>query len=142
MIERLLFQEISKGDIMRKLTTEQSFDFYLSSLERCTINLLQETDEVIGYEIFDEFTIEYPASLSKYTLEVLESNGIIDENIVCLSKELREKLLKLDGSLLWNINSVKKTSEWKAVLQLSDEIKGLILQRWSNEELEYLRGNK
>ena len=127
---------------MIKLTTEQSFDFYLSSLERCGIYLLKVSDKEIGYEIFEEFTTEYPASLSEYTLNVLEENGIIDKNISILSKNLQDKLLQLNGSSLWTTNALKAATEWEEVLQLSDKIKELIHQKWSDEELEYLRGNK
>jgi len=142
-IKRLLFLEISKEAIkMIKITTEQSFDFYLSSLERCGIHLLKISDKEIEYEIFEEFTTEYPASLSEYTLNVLEENGIIDKNIAILSKNLQDKLLKLNGSSLWTTNALKATTEWKETLQLSDEIKELIHQKWSDEELEYLRGYK
>lgn len=128
---------------MIKLTIEQSFDFYLGSLERCGVHLLEMVEEDIEYEIFEEFETEHPASLSRYTLDVLESNGIIDENIAQLSKELQTKLLILErGNSLWNVDALKKSSKWKEILQLSDEIKELIHRKWSNEELEYLRGNK
>ena len=91
---------------------------------------------------FEEFTTEYPASLSEYTLNVLEENEIIDKNITILSKNLQDKLLKLNGSSLWTTNALKATTEWKETLQLSDEIKELIHQKWSDEELKYLRGYK
>lgn len=127
---------------MIKLTTEQSFDFYLTSLERCGLHMLKLANDEIEYQIFEEFTTEYPASLSEYTLNVLIENGIIDANIAILSKSLQDKLLELNGSSLWNTKSLKVALEWKGILQLSDEIKELIHQKWSDEELDYLRGNK
>jgi len=127
---------------MAKLTTEQSFDFYLTSLERCGMHILELTNNEIEFQIFEEFAMDYPASLSKYTLNVLVENGVIDENIVHLSKEFQTKLLIIErGNSLWNVNALKESLEWKEVLQLSDEIKELIHQKWSDEELEYLRGS-
>jgi len=125
---------------MIKLTTEQSFDFYLTSLERCGMHILELTNNEIEYQIFEELAMDYPGSLSKYTLTVLEESGIIDENIAHLSKDLQTKLLILErGNLLWNVDALKKSSEWKEMFQLSDEIKELIHQKWSDEELVYLR---
>jgi len=125
---------------MIKLTTEQSFDFYLTSLERCGMHILELTNNEIEYQIFEELAMDYPGSLSKYTLTVLEESGIIDENIAHLSKDLQTKLLILErGNLLWNVDALKKSAEWKEILQLSDEIKELIHQKWSDEELVYLR---
>jgi len=125
---------------MIKLTTEQSFDFYLTSLERCGMHILELTNNEIEYQIFEELATDYPGSLSKHTLTVLEESGIIDENIAHLSKDLQTKLLILErGNLLWNVDALKKSAEWKEMFQLSDEIKELIHQKWSDEELVYLR---
>ena len=128
---------------MIKLTIEQSFDFYLTSLGRIGMHILKVTDKEIEYQIFEEFETEYPAALSKYTLDVLEECGIIDTNIVKLSRELQTKLLIFEReNSVWNVEALKDSSKWKEILQLADEIKGLINQKWSNEELDYLRGNK
>ncbi|MBM7690581.1 hypothetical protein BCR24_03165 [Enterococcus ureilyticus] len=126
---------------MEKLTTEQSFEYYLSSLNRLGMNTLNLEDKEIKHEIFEELAIDYPASFSQYTREVLEDNDIIDRNISLLSKQLQTKLLELErGEVFWNVKAVKTTSEWKEVLQLSDEIKELIHQKWTNEELNFLLG--
>lgn len=126
---------------MKKLTIEQSFEYYLSSLNRLGMYTINLEDDEIKHEIFEELAIDYPASLSQYTREVLEDNDIIDRNISLLSKQLQTKLLELErGEILWNVKAVKTTSEWKEVLQLSDEIKELIHQKWTNEELDFLLG--
>jgi hypothetical protein len=126
---------------MKKLTTEQSFEYYLSSLNRLGMDTINLEDKEINHEIFEELAIDYPASFSQYTREVLEDNDIIDRNISLLSKQLQTKLLELErGDVLWNVKAVKTTPEWKEVLQLSDEIKRLIHQKWTNEELNFLLG--
>lgn len=126
---------------MKKLTLEESFDFYLTTLERCGMKTLNLSDEQIEHEIFEEFAIEYPASLSLYTRTILEDNGLIDENISQLSKKLQEKLLEIEStSSLWNTNSFKNSKNWREILELSDKIKGLIHQKWSEEEIAAIRG--
>ena len=111
---------------MIQLTIEQSFEFYLSSLKRCGFHLLELTNDEIYYQIFDEFATEYPASLSEYTLERLENEGRITSTIRELSKMLQERLLKVDNTLQWNVDSLRASKEWQEILYLSDEIKKLV----------------
>ncbi|MBC1378513.1 hypothetical protein HB840_08300 [Listeria innocua] len=125
---------------MKKLTTEQSFEYYLSSLCMLGMHTINLSDEEIEYEIFEELAIDYPAALSPYTRELLVDNDIIDRKLSLLSKQLQTKLFELDGGFLWNVKALRTTPEWKEVLRLSDEIKGLIHQQWTDEELDYLLG--
>ncbi|MBC1320923.1 hypothetical protein [Listeria welshimeri] len=126
---------------MKKLTTEESFAYYLSSLNRLGMHVLNLEDAEIEYEIFEELASDYPASLSQHTRGVLEDNDIIDRNLSLLSKQLQTKLLELEkGDILWNVEAVKTSAQWKEVLRLSDEIKELIHQKWTDEELDYLLG--
>lgn len=125
---------------MKKLTTEQSFEYYLSSLCMLGMHTINLSDEEIEYEIFEELAIDYPAALSPYTRELLVDNDIIDRELSLLSKQLQTKLFELDGGILWNVKALRTTPEWKEVLRLSDEVKGLIHQQWTDEELDYLLG--
>ncbi|ENT6600671.1 hypothetical protein ACI6K3_001485 [Listeria innocua] len=125
---------------LKKLTTEQSFEYYLSSLCMLGMHTINLSDEEIEYEIFEELAIDYPAALSQYTRELLVDNDIIDRELSLLSKQLQTKLFELDGGILWNVKALRTTPEWKEVLRLSDEIKGLIHQQWTDEELDYLLG--
>ncbi|EOA2472607.1 hypothetical protein ACL8GI_001355 [Listeria monocytogenes] len=125
---------------LKKLTTEQSFEYYLSSLCMLGMHTINLSDEEIEYEIFEELAIDYPAALSPYTRELLVDNDIIDRELSLLSKQLQTKLFELDGGILWKVKALRTTPEWKEVLRLSDEIKGLIHQQWTDEELDYLLG--
>lgn len=80
---------------MKKLTTEQSFEYYLSSLCMLGLHTINLSDEEIEYEIFEELAIDYPAALSPYTRELLVDNDIIDRELSLLSKQLQTKLLNL-----------------------------------------------
>lgn len=126
---------------MNKLTTEQSFEYYLATLNRLGMHTTNLEDDEIKHEIFEELATDYPASLSQYTRGVLEDNDIIDRNLSLLSKLLQSKLLELEREeVLWNVKAVKTTPEWKEILRLSDEIKDLIHQKWTDEELNFLLG--
>ena len=91
-------------------------------------HLLEKTNDEIYYQKLDEFATEYLASLSEYTLERVESEGIITSSIHELSKLLQVKLFKMDNTPQWNVESLKHSEDWKDILQLSDEIKKLVYQ--------------
>lgn len=94
-------KKINEVKQLKKLTTEQSFEYYLSSLCMLGLHTINLSDEEIEYEIFEELAIDYPAALSPYTRELLVDNDIIDRGLSLLSKQLQTKLFELDGGILW-----------------------------------------
>lgn len=110
------------------------------TLKQCGTDILKMSDDMIEHNILEEFIIGATSFFSKYTLDRLEGEGIIDENIYDKSCLLQKMIMALDNSKLWNVESIKSTQEWKEVLELSDEIKMLISGRWSEEEMEYFYG--
>jgi len=125
---------------MKEISMEKRFDLYMDTLEKCGTYYL--SDEMIGYYIFEEFDVGAISFLHENNMLVLVNDGVIDNDIYFKSQILRKKFMALQGTELWNIDSVKKSLEWKEILQLSDKIKELINQKWSDEECDYLRGNK
>lgn len=124
---------------MKKITIEQSFDYYLGSLERLSSASLEYDDSTLYYLIFEEFSTEFTSSLGEYTLSTLKDYGIINHEIYKLSVELQLKLLNLKSSDLWNVKSFRNDYTWQEVIELSDKIKKLIHEKWSREEVKVLR---
>ncbi|ECW8242628.1 hypothetical protein F3247_15160, partial [Listeria monocytogenes] len=40
---------------------------------------------------------------------------------------------------IWNVEAIKTSPEWAEVIQLSDDIKRLVTDKWTSEELVYLK---
>lgn len=40
---------------------------------------------------------------------------------------------------VWDSSSIKKSSEWKEIFSLSDQICELINKKWTGKEIEYLK---
>ena len=123
---------------MKAITIGQSFRLYMLTLKQCGLDILKMPDDMIEYNILQEFIIGATSCFSKFTLDKLEENGIIDDDIYNKSKLLQQKVMNLDNSNFWNVESIKDTQEWRKVLELSDEIKALISTRWTEEEIDYL----
>ncbi|EAC2402326.1 hypothetical protein AOU52_06510 [Listeria monocytogenes] len=124
---------------MKKLTVGGKFDWYIDTLEKSGMFILELSNEEIETFIFEDFIVGITSFLSKNNLSELKANEIIDEDMEKNAYLLREKVLKIDNTDLWNINSVRQSSEWLDIFRRSDELKRQLKERWSDEEIEYLK---
>ncbi|EAA0331593.1 hypothetical protein DYZ52_00561 [Listeria monocytogenes] len=124
---------------MKKLTVGGKFDWYIDTLEKSGMFILELSNEEIETFIFEDFIVGVTSFFSKNNLSELKANEIIDEDMEKKTYLLREKVLKIDNTDLWNINSVRQSSEWLDIFRRSDELKRQLKERWSDEEIEYLK---
>ncbi|EJF6553907.1 hypothetical protein M8078_002966 [Listeria monocytogenes] len=124
---------------MKKLTVGGKFDWYIDTLEKSGMFILELSNEEIETFIFEDFIVGVTSFFSKNNLSELKANEIIDEDMEKNAYLLREKVLKIDNTDLWNINSVRQSSEWLDIFRRSDELKRQLKERWSVEEIEYLK---
>ncbi|AYY78997.1 TPA_asm: hypothetical protein GGA60_13415 [Listeria monocytogenes] len=124
---------------MKKLTVGGKFDWYIDTLEKSGMFILELSNEEIETFIFEDFIVGVTSFFSKNNLSELKANEIIDEDMEKNAYLLREKVLKIDNTDLWNINSVRESSEWLDIFRRSDELKRQLKERWSDEEIEYLK---
>ncbi|EAC2866809.1 hypothetical protein M5073_000008 [Listeria monocytogenes] len=124
---------------MKKLTVGGKFDWYIDTLEKSGMFILELSNEEIETFIFEDFIVGVTSFFSKNNLSELKANEIIDEDMEKNAYLLREKVLKIDNTDLWNIISVRQSSEWLDIFRRSDELKRQLKERWSDEEIEYLK---
>lgn len=124
---------------MEKLTLGGKFDWFMDTLEKSGMFILKLSNEEIETFIFEDLIVGVTSFFSKNNLIELKENGLIDENIEEQAALFREKVLNLDNTSLWNISSVRQSSEWFDVFKLSDDMKNELHERWSDEEIEYLK---
>lgn len=101
-------------------------ELYLDTLQKSGLYLLNEDDEVIEYNIFEEFDIGVISFLHIDNLKKLESSGLISNEVLEKSSELRGKVINLQQSEKWSIEGLRSSSEWREILELSDEIKKML----------------
>lgn len=124
---------------MKKLTVGGKFDWFIDTLEKSGMFILELSNEEIETFIFEDFIVGVTSFFSKNNLSELKANEIIDEDMKKNAYLLRKKVLKIDNTDLWNINSVRQSSEWLDIFRRSDELKRQLKERWSDEEIEYLK---
>ncbi len=121
------------------ITVGKSFELFLETLKHSNSNVLKQDDDIIEYYLLEEFAIEAPAFLSDFTLERLENEGIIDRKIKNLGTDLQKKYFLIDQKKNWDVCAIKESQEWKEILELSDQISKLIHEKWTDEEIAYLK---
>ncbi|MBC1977260.1 hypothetical protein IBB80_02040 [Listeria marthii] len=123
---------------MKQLTVGDSFNGFLNSLKvRKDIKIMSD-EELYNY-IFEVFLGDIVAYLSPYTLDRLEAEGIIDEDIYAMSKNLRNELLEMINGPSWNIASVKSSDEWANTFEGLKKLDALVHKKWTEEEISYLK---
>lgn len=124
---------------MKKLSIGGKFDWFLDTLNKSGVFIRDLSDKEIETYIFEDLIVGATSYFSKNNLKDLKENGMIDEKIEETTLILREKILDIDNSGLWNIDSVKKDSSWLEIFELSDCIKKKVHEMWTEEEIAYLK---
>jgi len=119
----------------QEITVGRLFEFYLDTLDKCGSHVKNLPDNMIEYYIFEEFVVGATTFFQENSLDKLLHHRIIDDKIYASSKELRARMLELEGTDKWNIISVKNSIEWNSLMQIADQIKQEISERWSEEDI-------
>ncbi|XCP84989.1 hypothetical protein ABXS75_18495 [Roseburia hominis] len=120
---------------MDKITVGKLFELYLDTLEMCSEGTKLLSDELIASRIFEEFVVGVTSFLASVSLDRLLNHGLIDEQIYKDSEHLRTLTLGLDGTAQWNIISFRNSESWDEIIKLSDEIKNILNNKWSKQEI-------
>lgn len=137
---RLIYGSNNRIEVrnLKELTIGESFNGFFNSLKEKN-NLENMTDQELYNYIFEDFLGDIVAYLSPYTLDRLENEGIIDEDIYSLAKNIRNELFEMINGPLWNVNSVKISKEWSKIFEDLKKLDILVRKKWTEEEIEYLK---
>ena len=111
---------------MEKIENLQLYWLFQRTLECCGTFLLNCADRDIEYFLFEEFDGDCISFLHDASLSKLLYCGYISPKVYIKCQLLHKKFRQMEGTSMWNVNSVKANPEWHAILSLSDEIKFLI----------------
>ena len=84
---------------MNKITLGKLFELYVDTFNKFGLHLLDETDQMINYYVFEETDINIGYCSKRILIKFLEE-GIIDEEIFEKSLLLLENFRKLEAEML------------------------------------------
>lgn len=111
---------------MREITTEALFHLYLDTLNSCGSHLRNASDDVVGYEVFEQFDIGVVSFFHESSLLRLLNAGLINTETMQRSSELRRLALELQKEDEWSLKALRTSTRWTTLLALADEIRSTI----------------
>lgn len=104
------------------ITLDKLYDLYIDTIKKCSSSEMEKSDEVISYNVFEEFDIGYTSFLHEDSLNKLLENNFISCYTYDLTIKLINEIVIIKNSGLWNMNAIKDNNHWKKVVELCDEI--------------------
>lgn len=115
-----------RGDEMM-ISLEERYENFKKTIQECGSYLLTESDDTIKHNLFEEFSIDVISFLHEDTLNLFLDDGIIDDDILAKSIELRNSFMQLEKNVdMLSVEAVRTFEEWKRLLRISDEIRKLL----------------
>lgn len=108
---------------MEQITEQELFEFYNDTLNKCGVFLLQEDDETIEYNIYEDFDIGIHSFFHPDSLQRLYDSGLISEDKLNESILLRNKVIDIQNTDEWGFEHLRTSEKWKEIMTLSDKIK-------------------
>ena len=109
------------------ISLEERYEKFKKTIQECGSYLLTESDDTIKHNLFEEFSIDAISFLHEDTLNLLLDEGMINDDILEKSIELRNSFIQLEKNVeLLSVEAVRTVEEWKRLLRTSDEIRKLL----------------
>lgn len=109
------------------ISLEERYENFKKTIQECGSYLLTESDDTIKHNLFEEFSINVISFLHEDTLNLFLDEGMIDNDILEKSIELRNSFLQLEKNVeLLSVEAVRTFEEWNRLLRTSDEIRQLL----------------
>ena len=107
---------------MRDISVTELYELYLDTIARCTSELKSRSNEEIQHDLFEEFDVGAHTFLHEENLDKLRRAGYIDDEMLEISKQVREQWLALQNKS-WTIEEIRIKKEWREIFDLCDRLK-------------------
>jgi hypothetical protein len=107
---------------MTEISVAELYELYLDTIGRCTSELHHKSDEVIEYDLFEQFDVGAHSFLHIDNLDKLRRAGYIDDEMLAVSKEVRDRWIALQNES-WTIEDIRSKREWQELFELCDRLK-------------------
>ena len=104
-----------------EISTAELYELYLDAVSRCTSKLRTLSDEEVEYNLFEEFDAGAHSFLHDDNLTKLRRAGFIDDEMVAISRQVRERWVDL-LKRSWSTAQVKAAKDWQELFELCDRL--------------------
>jgi hypothetical protein len=107
---------------MSDITPDQLYELYCDTLSKCTGDLRNRTDEELEHNLFEEFDVGAHSFLHDESLIKLHRAQYIDDEMLSLARQVRERWLALQNTT-WTVQDIRSKKEWEDLFRLCDELR-------------------
>lgn len=113
---------------MTEITTQELYEIYVDTLLRCLPTVRNLPDEELLCELFEEFDVQARSFLHEISLGKLHDAGLIDDDIIEESKEIRRRWIALE-SQEWTPEQIRRDIMWDELFKLCDSCMSKVADR-------------
>lgn len=108
--------------MVNKITECQLKELYIDTIKKCSSEEMKNVDEIIAYNVFEEFDIGFISFINLDNVYKLYENNLITEEMLNKTIELVEKIKFVQENSLWNMTAIKNNIEWANIVRICDNI--------------------
>lgn len=112
---------------MRQISVEELYELYIDTSKRCLSGTCDQTDENMGYDLFEEFDSDVMAFFSDDALQRLSDAGKISKEAALASQRIRQFWVDLDP-YSFRLDEIRTHPQWKQLFTMCDELQSLLIQ--------------
>jgi len=110
---------------MVQISDEELFYFYNNTIDKCGTFLLNETDEIIEYNIYEEFDIGIHSFFHPDNLKRLYNAKLLSYDKLNKSIHLHDMVIELQKKDEWDFEHFRTSKEWRDIMILADKISAM-----------------
>lgn len=110
---------------MNQISVERLYELYIDTSTRCLSCVCNQSDEIMGYDLFEEFDSSVMAFFSDDALERLCKAGKISNEAAVASQRIRQFWIDLDP-YSFRVDEIRSHPKWKQLFSMCDELQGLL----------------
>jgi hypothetical protein len=113
---------------MNPISMEDRYEQYLDTAGRCGSSVRLLSDEDLVYLLFERFGPGVVADFHENSLNQLFDAGLIDDEAVRISMEIRREWFALGHHSKWP-HDIRTDSRWNRIFELSDDLQAILGDR-------------
>jgi hypothetical protein len=113
---------------MSEITLQEMYETFVGTLRWCSSNVRSLSDEELLCYLFEEFDVEARSFLHENSLDKFREAGLIDDEDVEVSKEIRRRWLALE-SQKWTPEQIRCETVWDNLFKLCDSLRLKVTSR-------------
>ena len=105
---------------MKKLTTEEQYEYFEETFNKFNTTLLNKSDDDIEYIIFVDIIVNVVSFLHTIVMDKLLDEKYINKEVYDLCYDFRKQFIELEENTSGGVTEISESQEWLDLMKLAD----------------------